>query len=80
MADLKYTDVFNRIWEAYHRGDKLIILQGGQGSSKTFSVLQFLAAVARVIPASVSPLPLMPYRTSSQVLCRTSTRSLPTWV
>jgi phage terminase large subunit len=50
MADLKYTDVFNRIWEAYHIGDKLIILQGGQGSSKTFSVLQFLAAVAKGYP------------------------------
>jgi len=47
MPDPKFTGVFNQIWDAYKAGEKLIILQGGQGSSKTHSVLQLLALIAK---------------------------------
>ena len=54
MTDFQTTDVFNKIWEAYKRGDKLIVLQGGQGSSKTFSVLQFIAVIARAMSKRIT--------------------------
>lgn len=41
------TNVFDRNLEAYQAGEKLIINQGGQGSSKTFSILQLLYLIAR---------------------------------
>lgn len=47
MPDPKFTNVFNQIWDAYKAGEKLIILQGGQGSSKTHSTLQLLALIAK---------------------------------
>ena len=47
MAEPQFTDVFNQIWDAYWGGEKLIILQGGQGSSKTYSALQFIAVMAK---------------------------------
>ncbi len=50
MPDPKFTSVFNEIWDAYKAGEKLIILQGGQGSSKTHSTLQLLAIVAKTQP------------------------------
>lgn len=43
----KLTNVFRRNSEAYHAGSKLVINQGGQGSSKTFSVLQLLYLIAK---------------------------------
>lgn len=42
----KITPVFSRISRAYRQGHNLIILQGGQGSSKTHSALDFFYTVA----------------------------------
>lgn len=47
MADVKLTNVFHRTGEAFLRalkgtGPRLIINQGGQGSSKTYSTLQVI--------------------------------------
>jgi phage terminase large subunit len=39
------TNVFQRNFEAYERGDSLILDQGGQGSSKTTSILQVLYGI-----------------------------------
>ena len=39
--DPRITPVFRKISEAYREGYDLIILQGGTGSSKTWSALQF---------------------------------------
>jgi len=44
---VKLTNVFSRAYDAYMGGEKLIILQGGQGSSKTYSILQLLYVIAR---------------------------------
>lgn len=44
---MNLTNVFGRNLKAYHEGEKLIINQGGQGSSKTYSVLQLLAFIAK---------------------------------
>lgn len=41
------TNVFDRNLEAYQTGERLIINQGGQGSSKTLSILQLLYLIAR---------------------------------
>lgn len=43
----QFTSVFNKTFTAYKEGNSLIILQGGQGSSKTFSILQLLYVIAR---------------------------------
>lgn len=43
----KLTNVFARNAKAYHDGAKLVINQGGQGSSKTYSILQFLYLLAK---------------------------------
>jgi phage terminase large subunit len=45
--ELRATDVFYRNMEAYLRGDSLILDQGGQGSSKTYSILQVLYGITR---------------------------------
>jgi phage terminase large subunit len=45
MANL--TNVFDRNLVAYQSGDHLIINQGGQGSSKTYSILQLLYLIAK---------------------------------
>jgi len=44
MANL--SNVFDRNLNVYQRGDHLIINQGGQGSSKTYSILQLLYLIA----------------------------------
>lgn len=41
-----FTDVFKRNIEAYNNSARLIINQGGQGSSKTYSILQLIALIA----------------------------------
>ena len=43
----RLSDVFFENLEAYRRGDHLIINQGGQGSSKTYSILQLLYLIAK---------------------------------
>ena len=45
MANL--TNVFDRNLDAYESGAHLIINQGGQGSSKTYSILQLLYLIAQ---------------------------------
>ncbi len=45
MANL--TDVFFKNLDAYQSGEHLIINQGGQGSSKTYSILQLLYLIAK---------------------------------
>ena len=45
MANL--TNVFDRNLDAYQAGEHLIINQGGQGSSKTYSILQLLYLIAK---------------------------------
>jgi len=42
----KLTNVFERNLQAYRDGEHIIINQGGQGSSKTYSILQVLALIA----------------------------------
>ena len=44
---VKLTNVFARNAEAYRTGAKLVINQGGQGSSKTYSILQLLYLIAK---------------------------------
>ena len=46
----KLTPVFRQIGQAYLAGHDLIILQGGQGSSKTWSALQFFDLIAKHSP------------------------------
>ena len=46
----KLTPVFRQISQAYLAGHDLIILQGGQGSSKTWSALQFFDLIAKHSP------------------------------
>lgn len=41
------SNVFDRNLETYRSGDHLIINQGGQGSSKTYSILQLLYLIAK---------------------------------
>lgn len=41
------TNVFKRNLEAYQSGQRLIINQGGQGSSKTYSILQVIYGICR---------------------------------
>lgn len=41
------TDVFFKNLDAYNAGEHLIINQGGQGSSKTYSILQLLYLIAK---------------------------------
>ena len=41
------SDVFVKNMDAYQRGDHLIIDQGGQGSSKTYSILQLIYLIAK---------------------------------
>lgn len=43
----KLTNVFQRNTEAYNSGIKLIINSGGQGSSKTISILQLIYLIAK---------------------------------
>ena len=45
MANL--TDIFFKNLDAYQSGAHLIINQGGQGSSKTYSILQLLYLIAK---------------------------------
>jgi phage terminase large subunit len=45
--EVNLSNVFFRNLEAYNRGEHLIINQGGQGSSKTYSILQLLYMLAR---------------------------------
>jgi phage terminase large subunit len=45
MANL--TDVYFKNLDAYQSGEHLIINQGGQGSSKTYSILQLLYLIAK---------------------------------
>lgn len=45
--DLRLTDIFFKNLDAYTAGENLIINQGSTGSSKTWSILQLLAFVAR---------------------------------
>jgi hypothetical protein len=45
QAIMKITNVFTRNLRAYKGGVRLIINQGGQGSSKTFSILQVIAGL-----------------------------------
>ena len=45
--EIKLTNIFKRNLQAYNEGAKLVINQGGQGSSKTFSVLQLLYLLAK---------------------------------
>jgi phage terminase large subunit len=40
------TNVFDRNFDAYQSGEHLIINQGGQGSSKTYSILQLLYLIS----------------------------------
>jgi len=46
----KITQVFRRISKAYRDGQSLIILQGGQGSSKTHSALDLFYTIAKYSP------------------------------
>jgi len=46
----KITNVLRRNSQAYHEGHRLIINQGGQGSSKTYSVLQQYYNLAKHLP------------------------------
>ena len=46
----KITNVLRRNSEAYHSGHRLIINQGGQGSSKTYSILQIFYNLAKHLP------------------------------
>ena len=46
----KITNVLRRNSEAYHAGHRLIINQGGQGSSKTYSILQIFYNLAKHLP------------------------------
>jgi len=43
----KLSDVFFKNLDAYQAGEKLIINQGGQGSSKTYSILQLIYLIAK---------------------------------
>jgi phage terminase large subunit len=45
--DLRLTDIFFKNLDAYTAGENLIINQGSTGSSKTWSILQLLAFIAR---------------------------------
>ena len=51
INEIKYTDVYIKNLEAFNKGDDLIINQGGQGSSKTVSILQVLADIWNIIPS-----------------------------
>ena len=44
---MNLTDVFIKNLEAYQQDESLIINQGGQGSSKTYSILQLIYFIAR---------------------------------
>jgi len=44
---INLTDVFIKNLEAYQQGESLIINQGGQGSSKTYSILQLIYFIAK---------------------------------
>jgi len=44
---VRLTNVFARNAEAYRQGVKLVVNQGGQGSSKTYSLLQLLYLIAK---------------------------------
>ena len=44
------SDVFFKNLDAYREGNHLIINQGGQGSSKTYSILQLIFLIARQSP------------------------------
>ncbi len=46
----KITNVLRKNSEAYHAGHRLIINQGGQGSSKTYSILQIFYNLAKHLP------------------------------
>jgi phage terminase large subunit len=46
MNEIKFTSNFHKVANAYNSGFKLIVQQGGQGSSKTFSTLQLLYIIA----------------------------------
>jgi len=50
MAEVSLSDTFFKNLDAYEEGWPLIVNQGGQGSSKTFSILQLLAMLARQEP------------------------------
>lgn len=45
--EVNLSDVFFKNLDAYQSGEHLIINQGGQGSSKTFSILQLLYFIAK---------------------------------
>lgn len=47
----KLTPIFRKNSEAYLNGNKLIINQGGQGSSKTWSILQLFYLIAKNSPS-----------------------------
>jgi phage terminase large subunit len=50
MNQVKYTDVYIENLEAYNQRYDLIVNQGGQGSSKTRSILQLLFTIWQRIP------------------------------
>jgi phage terminase large subunit len=47
MPSANLSPVFIKTLEAYQSGDHLIIQQGGQGSSKTYSILQLIYLIAK---------------------------------
>jgi len=47
MKEPNLTNVFDRNLKAYRDGEHIIVNQGGQGSSKTFSILQVLYLIAK---------------------------------
>lgn len=47
MATVNLSNTFFKNLEAYEAGEPLIINQGGQGSSKTYSILQLLYMIAK---------------------------------
>jgi len=52
--NLKTTNVFARNLNAFYDGDTLIVNQGGQGSSKTYSIMQILKLLCEVFKLDVS--------------------------
>jgi phage terminase large subunit len=49
--------IFSKNFDAYRAGAKIIINSGGQGSSKTFSILQLLYMIAKYPQISRDGLP-----------------------
>ncbi len=48
--EIKHTNVFQRNLEAYEKGYRFLVNQGGSRSSKTFSILQLLIFICLTTP------------------------------